>query len=136
MQPEGVGMAPIHIKLMAQSVRNQIGMGFGRDNIDLDAVRALANFVLSGAPDEPAPPSQLPQQVKELLAAGTPTGIEAQVCADIERRQRLGIAKYGRTVADNPLDLRAWMQHAYEECLDQAIYLKRAIKELDMKGSP
>lgn len=59
-----------------------------------------------------------------------PTGIEAAVCEDIASRQTLGIAKYGRTVAENPLLLRQWLQHAYEECLDQAIYLKRAISEL------
>ena len=35
------------------------------------------------------------------------------------------------TVADNPLALRDWLQHALEEVLDQAVYLKRAINELD-----
>ena len=57
--------------------------------------------------------------------------IEQQVCQDILRRQKLGIAKYGTTVAENPLELRAWLQHALEECLDQAIYLKRAIAAID-----
>jgi hypothetical protein len=57
-------------------------------------------------------------------------GTEAAVCADIARRQALGIAKYGTTVADNPLPLRDWLQHAYEETLDKAIYLKRAIEEM------
>jgi hypothetical protein len=60
-----------------------------------------------------------------------PSGIEAAVCADIAKRQALGIAKYGQTVADNPLPLREWLQHAYEECLDQAVYLRRAIAEID-----
>lgn len=59
-----------------------------------------------------------------------PTGIEASVCADITARQRLGVEKYGTTVKDNPLSLREWLQHSYEECLDQAIYLRRAIDEL------
>lgn len=67
------------------------------------------------------------------MVKASPTGIEAQVCADIAERQQKGIAKYGTTVADNPLDLRAWLQHAYEEALDNAIYLKRAIAELDGK---
>lgn len=58
------------------------------------------------------------------------TGIEAQVCADIAARQQRGIQKYGTTVQDNPLPLKAWLQHAYEEALDHAIYLKRAIAEL------
>ena len=59
------------------------------------------------------------------------TGTEAEVCKDIARRQALGLAKYGTTVRENPLALGQWLQHAYEECLDQAIYLKRAIGELD-----
>lgn len=58
-------------------------------------------------------------------------GTEARVMADIEQRQARGIAKYGTTVADNPLTLRQWLQHAYEECLDQAVYLRRAIEEID-----
>jgi hypothetical protein len=61
----------------------------------------------------------------------TPTGIEAMVCADIAKRQHLGISKYGTTVADNPLALREWLNHAYEEALDFAVYLRRAIEELD-----
>lgn len=65
-----------------------------------------------------------------------PTGIEAEVCADIARRQALGIAKYGTTVADNPLDLRQWLQHAFEEALDQAVYLKRAMAEMDARDTP
>ena len=56
-----------------------------------------------------------------------PSGIEAAVCEDIARRQHLGTAKYGVTVAANPLPLPAWLQHAYEEALDMAIYLRRAI---------
>ena len=64
-----------------------------------------------------------------------PTGIEAEVCADIARRQALGKNKYGTTVADNPLTLRQWLQHALEEALDQAVYLKRAIAELDKLAS-
>jgi len=60
-----------------------------------------------------------------------PTGIEADLCAEIAARQAKGIQKYGTTVADNPLTLREWLQHALEEALDQAVYLKRAIAEID-----
>ena len=59
------------------------------------------------------------------------SGIEAEVCADIALRQAKGISKYGTTVADNPLALREWLQHGYEEALDMAIYLKRAMHEID-----
>lgn len=66
----------------------------------------------------------------------TPTGTEADVCRDIAQRQAFGIAKYGKTVADNPLTLRKWLQHAYEECLDQAVYLRRAMAELPPAPEP
>lgn len=57
------------------------------------------------------------------------SGIEAMVCNDIAKRQQVGIAKYGTTVAENPLTHAKWLQHAYEECLDMAVYLKRAMAE-------
>jgi len=57
-----------------------------------------------------------------------PTGIEAQVCADITARQRIGIAKYGVTVEQSADDM---LRHAYEETLDKAVYLKRAIEEME-----
>lgn len=57
------------------------------------------------------------------------SGIESLVCADIAKRQQVGIAKYGVTVAENPLAHAEWLQHAYEECLDMAVYLKRAMTE-------
>ncbi len=60
-----------------------------------------------------------------------PSGTEARVCVDIAMRQQLGLAKYGTTVEGNPLPLRDWLRHAYEETLDCAIYLKRAMQELD-----
>ena len=63
---------------------------------------------------------------------GVPTGVEAEVCDLIADRQRKGIAKYGMTVADNPLALRDWLQHVLEEVLDQAVYLKRAINKLEV----
>ena len=60
-----------------------------------------------------------------------PEGIEAEVCADIARRQAFGENKYGTTVAENPLSLREWLVHAKQEAIDQAIYLQRAIEEID-----
>jgi len=71
---------------------------------------------------------------QELAAMrGQPQGTEARGCDDICERQALGIAKYGKTVSENPLELREWLQHAYEEALDMAIYLKRAIEKIDGK---
>lgn len=63
-----------------------------------------------------------------------PTGAEARVCELIAQRQAMGIEKYGTTVAENPLALRAWLVHQLEELLDAAIYCQRAIEEIDAKG--
>ena len=57
------------------------------------------------------------------------TGVEARVCEDIAARQRLGIAKYGRTVEQSTDDM---LRHAYEEALDLAVYLRADMeKRLD-----
>jgi hypothetical protein len=68
--------------------------------------------------------------------AAPATGTEARVCQDIGLRQALGRAKYGTTVEANPLTHRQWLQHAYEEALDLAIYLKRAIEQMDRDQAP
>ena len=60
-----------------------------------------------------------------------PADTEALVCVDIRYRQQMGIKKYGTTVAGNPLTKREWVQHAYEEALDLAVYLKRLLQEMD-----
>lgn len=62
---------------------------------------------------------------------GFPTGTEARVCGDIARRQQAGVAKYGTTVEGNPLTLRRWLVHLYEEQIDAAVYTRRAIEKLD-----
>lgn len=59
------------------------------------------------------------------------TGIEALVCADIAERQKLGLAKYGTTLADNQLELKEWLVHQYQELLDAALYCKRAIVQIE-----
>lgn len=64
-----------------------------------------------------------------------PTGTEARVCADIAQRQLLGVQKYGTTVAENSLPLRAWLRHAYEEALDMAVYLRRAMDDMDAQAA-
>jgi hypothetical protein len=60
-----------------------------------------------------------------------PEGTEKRVCEDIARRQAFGMGKYGVSVESNPLTQRAWIQHAYEEALDLAVYLKRLMEEMD-----
>lgn len=56
--------------------------------------------------------------------------IVLSVIEDLKQRSFVGIKKYGVTLDKSNLNLKSWLQHAYEECLDQANYLKRAIQEL------
>jgi hypothetical protein len=54
--------------------------------------------------------------------------IEDLVCRDIQERAKKGFKKYGRRLKDSEDDM---LQHAYEEVLDLANYLKAQI----IKGS-
>lgn len=51
------------------------------------------------------------------------------------QRSIVGLAKYGVTTDNNPLTLRAWLQHALEEALDMANYLQVTITKLDNEGN-
>lgn len=50
---------------------------------------------------------------------------------DLLKRSQVGIKKYNVTLDRNDLSLKDWLQHAYEECLDQANYLKKSILQLE-----
>jgi hypothetical protein len=56
--------------------------------------------------------------------------IVKEVRQDLKDRSKGGIKKYGVTLDRKDLDLLDWLTHSYEEVLDTALYLKRAIKEL------
>lgn len=74
------------------------------------------------------------EQILAKVKLYSPTLIEdteTEVICDIKRRQKSGIEKYKTTVGNSPGGLRYWLNHAYEETLDKAIYLKRAIQEID-----
>lgn len=59
--------------------------------------------------------------------------IVEEVRNDLLNRSQTGIEKYGTTLDRTDVDLQGWLQHAYEETIDKALYLKRAIKELKNK---
>jgi len=52
------------------------------------------------------------------------------VIKDIASRAELGLAKYNTTMDREDLIASDWVQHAYEECLDMALYLKRLKKDM------
>ncbi len=56
--------------------------------------------------------------------------IVEMVRQDLLDRSQVGIKKYNTTLEREDLELVDWLQHAYEECLDQANYLKRSIVNL------
>jgi hypothetical protein len=47
------------------------------------------------------------------------------VIKDLTDRERVGFQKYGTTVDRNDLSEQEWLQHAYEEMLDAAMYLNK-----------
>jgi len=47
---------------------------------------------------------------------------------DLLSREDKGIKEYGTTMDRTDLTEQDWLQHAYEEALDLAIYLKKIIK--------
>jgi hypothetical protein len=61
-----------------------------------------------------------------LFNPKTDTIVQA-VQADLQARSERGIAKYGTTLDRTDLTQKEWLQHAYEEALDFALYLKKLI---------
>jgi hypothetical protein len=43
----------------------------------------------------------------------------------LKTRSERGIRKYGTTLDRTDLEVKQWIDHAIEECLDQALYLQR-----------
>ena len=56
-----------------------------------------------------------------------PSAILQIVIAELKVREERGLMKYGTTVDRTDLTQAQWMQHAYEEALDLAIYLKKVM---------
>jgi hypothetical protein len=49
---------------------------------------------------------------------------------DMAARAEVGLNKYNTTMDREDLIASDWVQHAYEECLDMALYLKRLRKDM------
>jgi hypothetical protein len=56
--------------------------------------------------------------------------IAEAVAADLRARSELGVRKYGVSLGAAPLTQQQTIQHAYEESLDLASYLKRLLTEM------
>jgi hypothetical protein len=49
----------------------------------------------------------------------------------LRSRSETGIRKYGTTLDRTDLEVKQWIDHAIEECLDQALYLQKIKDELN-----
>ena len=52
------------------------------------------------------------------------------VIADLRKREEKGLKEYGTTVDRKDLILKDWIKEAYEETLDLAVYLRRAMDDI------
>lgn len=84
--------------------------------------------------DLPAPNDVIDvAQVGELSDAGIPASdqvVETNV-ALMRQRSAVGVEKYGTTLADSGLPVRALLVHALEESLDMANYIQAVIQQSD-----
>lgn len=63
----------------------------------------------------------------------TRSNLLTQVVAELEARELKGLDTYGTTLDRNDLTRSEWLQHAYEEALDLALYLKKLKIEEDAR---
>lgn len=98
-------------------------VGYSKMDFDPDSVRQLVRAIARQLPPEPV----------EREPVGRNSG-DAVVDAVIERliaRSQTGQLKYGCTLTRQDLSLLDWLRHAEEEGMDQVLYLRRAILELE-----
>jgi len=60
-----------------------------------------------------------------------PSNLLASVIMDLRIREEKGLATYGTTMDRKDLSKQEWLQHAYEEALDLALYLKKLMEDHD-----
>ena len=60
-----------------------------------------------------------------------PSNLLASVIMDLKIREERGLATYGTTMDRKDLSKQEWLQHAYEEALDLALYLKKLMENHD-----
>lgn len=63
----------------------------------------------------------------------TRSNLLTQVVAELEAREAKGLDTYGTTLDRTDLTRSQWLQHAYEEALDLALYLKKLKIEEDAR---
>ncbi len=64
-----------------------------------------------------------------FLSINMEDNIVKSVKDDLTRRSEVGIKKYKTTLDRQDLTEKQWLNHAYEEALDLALYLKKLITD-------
>jgi len=107
-------------------------------DIELETVGVTGEF-LSKVPDQYQSEAKAALHAAWKLGNFDKSSVSADSVVETNRqllldRSNVGIGKYGTTLTENKGNLRYWLKHALEECLDQANYLQRAIMELDKQN--
>ena len=56
------------------------------------------------------------------------SAIEDSAATKILERARVGLSKYGISMADESLTRKEWLTHAQEEAMDLVVYLEKLIQ--------
>jgi hypothetical protein len=91
---------------------------FEKDKKDFGAYRALHRPFVNAAPT--------PKEWEKVPVCS----ITEAVKSDLDAATQKGYQEYGCTLDREDLSLLDWLEHTYQETLDKAKYLKRAIKKL------
>lgn len=92
---------------------------------------STSKFIYNKCKNEKGELYVLENGMLEFAPTDTTDKIVQSVISDLNERSKVGILKYNTTLERDDLSLKDWLQHAYEETLDKANYLKRAIIELE-----
>ncbi|CAH2606236.1 conserved protein of unknown function (plasmid) [Rhodovastum atsumiense] len=104
------------------------------------AVELARKVAASMPPRAPAPPPPPPPRTPPTgeefssieapqLASADP--VVSAIVSDLLMRSAIGMSHYSAGLERKDLDVRGWLEFAYEEHLAAANYLKRAIMEFD-----
>ena len=91
-----------------------------------DMVASKYDYIIKGIDGEFYPCK--PSIFERTYDANKPSELLASVIHDLKSREDRGYSKYSTTMDRTDLTEKEWLQHAYEEALDMALYLKKAIE--------
>lgn len=90
-----------------------------------DMIASKYDYIIKGIDNEFYPCK--PSIFERTYDTNKPSDHLAGVIHDLKTREVRGKSKYGTTMDRTDLSEVEWLQHAYEEALDMALYLKKAI---------